>query len=103
MTTHVISQEERLAAAARGPADLVCLAAAPAFAIMAFLTGVLGGSPQDMLCADASPLSGMVPMYMLMSAFHSAPRLKLISKWRRGARRSRSGVRQIELRLPDRS
>ena len=29
--------------------------------------------------ARASPLSGMVPMYLLMSAFHSAPWLKLIS------------------------
>jgi hypothetical protein len=29
--------------------------------------------------ADASPLIGMVPMYLLMSAFHLAPWLKLIS------------------------
>jgi hypothetical protein len=106
MTTRTIAHEERLAPAARGAADWVCLAAAPTFAIMAFLTGVLGGGPQDMLCAsaqDASPLSGMVPMYMLMSAFHSAPWLKLISNWRRGARQSRSGARQIELGLPTRS
>jgi hypothetical protein len=27
----------------------------------------------------ASPLSGMVPMYVLMSAFHLAPWLKLVS------------------------
>ena len=68
--------------AARGAADWLCLAAAPTFAIMALLTGVLGGGPPDMLCSaaqDASPLSGMVPMYLLMSAFHSAPWLKLIS------------------------
>ena len=78
-------------AAAIGAADFLCLAAAPAFAIMALLTGVLGGGPQDMLCSaaqDASPLSGMVPMYLLMSAFHSAPWLKLISSRRSGARRS---------------
>jgi hypothetical protein len=70
-------------AAARGAADWLCLAAAPTFAIMALLTGVLGGGPPDMLCSaaqDASPLSGMVPMYVLMSAFHSAPWLKLISQ-----------------------
>jgi hypothetical protein len=41
---------------ARGPADWLCLAAAPTFAIMALLTGVLGGGPSDMLCSqDASP------------------------------------------------
>jgi hypothetical protein len=41
-----------------------------------------------MLCSaapDASPLSGMVPMYLLMSAFHSAPWLKLISGRRKAA------------------
>ena len=70
-------------AAAFGTADWLCLAAAPTFAIMAMLTGVLGGGPPDMLCSaaqDASPLSGMLPMYVLMSAFHSAPWLKLISQ-----------------------
>jgi hypothetical protein len=70
---------------------LVCLAAAPTFAIMALLTGVLGGGLPDMLCSAAqgvSPLSGMVPMYLLMSAFHSAPWLKLTSSQRSGARRS---------------
>jgi hypothetical protein len=68
-------------AAALGAADWLCLAAAPTFAIMALLTGIPGGGP-DMLCAgaqEASALSGMVPMYVLMSAFHSAPWLKLIS------------------------
>src|SRR6202163_4136679 len=72
-------------AAALGAADWLCLAAAPTFAIMALLTGVLGGGPPDTLCSaaqDASPLSGMVPMYLLMSAFHSAPWLKLISSRR---------------------
>jgi hypothetical protein len=47
---------------------------------MALLTYVLGGDA-DMMCAAAqsvAPLSGMVPMYLLMSAFHSAPWLKLI-------------------------
>lgn len=72
----------------RGAADWLCLAAAPTFAIMALLTGILGGGPPDMLCAaapEASPLSGMVPMYLLMSAFHAAPWLKLIA----GERHSR--------------
>jgi hypothetical protein len=78
-------------AAALGAADRLCLAAAPTFAIMALLTGVLGGGQMAMMCSatqDASPLSGMVPMYLLMSAFHLAPWLKLISSWRSGARRS---------------
>ena len=68
-------------AAAKSAADWLYLAAAPTFAIMALLTGVLGGAP-DMLCSaahGASPLSGMVPMYLLMSAFHLAPWLKMIS------------------------
>jgi hypothetical protein len=65
------------------------LAAAPIFAMMALLTGVLGGGV-DAICsvAGASPLGGMVPMYLLMSAFHSAPWLKLISNLRSGACRS---------------
>jgi hypothetical protein len=74
-------------AAALGGADWLCLAAAPTFAIMALLTAVLGGGPTDVLCSaqDASPLSGMAPMYVLMSAFHSAPWLKMISSRRVGA------------------
>ena len=41
---------------------------------MALLTALGGGGPLDMLCgADASPLTGMIPMYLLMSAFHAAP------------------------------
>ena len=76
--------------AALGTADWLSLAAAPTFAIMALLTGVHGGGALDMLCSasHASPLSGMVPMYVLMSAFHSAPWLKLISRRRSGARGS---------------
>ncbi|MFC5068454.1 hypothetical protein [Flaviflagellibacter deserti] len=62
-------------------ADLLNLAAAPTFAIMALLTGVPGHGAQEMLCSavDASPVSGMALMYGLMSAFHSAPWLRLIS------------------------
>ena len=64
---------------ALGAANWLSLAAAPTFAIMALLTAVLGGEP-DALCAamqGTSPLTGMVPMYLLMSAFHLAPWLKL--------------------------
>ena len=65
---------------------LLSLAAAPTFAIMALLT-LAGGSP-DMICSASqgvSPLSGMVPMYLPMSAFHLAPWLRLFSGGRGGA------------------
>jgi hypothetical protein len=81
------------AAAALGGADWLCLAAAPSFAIMALLTGVLGGGPSGMVCSaakDASALSGMVPMYVLMSACHMAPWLRLFSG-RRSCARDGSG------------
>jgi hypothetical protein len=66
----------------RGAAEFLSLAAAPTFAVMALLTAVAGGGPLAALCSaatDASPLTGMIPMYLLMSAFHTAPWLKLIS------------------------
>jgi hypothetical protein len=72
---------------ALGVADWLGLAAAPTFAIMALLTALPGGGPPAMICSgmqDGSPLSGMVMMYMLMSAFHSAPWLKLIFGGRSG-------------------
>ncbi len=69
------SCDDEGAAAALGKAKWLHLSAAPTFAIMALLTGVLGGDPMDMLCSAGygSPLNGMVPMYLLMSAFHLAP------------------------------
>ena len=89
MTTHMMemgaNRHESDGVAALGAADWLCLAAAPTFAIMALLTGVLGGGPMAMMCStapDASPLSGMAAMYLLMSAFHLTPWLKLISRRR---------------------
>ena len=69
-------------------ADVLYLAAAPTFAVMALLTS-FGGSPQA-LCsiAGGSPLGGMAPMYLLMSAFHLAPWLKLMAQRRIPDRRS---------------
>jgi hypothetical protein len=58
------------------------LAAAPTFAVMALLAGLHDSGMPDMLCSaahDTSVLNGMVPMYVLMSAFHSAPWLRLVS------------------------
>jgi hypothetical protein len=65
------------------------LAAAPTFATMALIAGLSDGGAMEMLCAHhgASPLTGMATMYLLMSAFHTAPWLKLILGARSGARR----------------
>lgn len=63
------------------------LGAAPTFALMAVLTGVIDHGAPEMLCSamsQTSALSGMVPMYVLMSVFHVAPWLKLIAGWRSG-------------------
>src|SRR5262249_16483872 len=73
-------------------ADWLGLAAAPTFATMALLTLAVGGQP-DIICSAAehtSPLSGMIPMYLLMSAFHSRPWLKQISSRRKRPRHGRS-------------
>jgi hypothetical protein len=61
-----------------GASGLLSFAAAPIFAIMALLTAV-DDSSLDVLCSTASPLSGMVVMYVLMSAFHLTPWLKLVA------------------------
>ena len=68
---------------------LLSLAAAPTFAIMALVTVIQGDGMQGMLCAarNASPLTGMATMYLLMGAFHLAPWLKLIVNRRGGADR----------------
>jgi len=70
-----------------GAANWLSLAAAPTFAGMAVLTAMDGGGPADILCSAArggSPIGGMLPMYILMSAFHVQPWLRLID-----ARRAR--------------
>ncbi len=67
------------------------LAAAPTFATMALLTATLGSGAPDLLCSamhHASSLGGMVPMYLLMSALHLSPWLKLVSRQRGVLRRS---------------
>jgi hypothetical protein len=73
-----------------GAALWLSLAAAPTFAFMALLTAVPGGGAPDMLCSaapGASPFTGMALMYLLMSAFHLGPWLKLIAS-RRNQRRN---------------
>ena len=80
----------RSCAAASGADGWLGLAAAPAFAVMAVLTGVPGGGA-EMICSAAhnvSPLSGMAPMYALMSAFHLTPWVTAIARRRSAAHRS---------------
>jgi hypothetical protein len=92
-------RDENANPAALGAADWLCLAAAPAFAIMALLTAA-GGSP-DMICSASpgvSPLGGMVPMYLLMSAFHLAPWLRLLSSGRGGVLSSAQGDGRLDRR-----
>ena len=80
MTRNAIGIREAELPVAQGIPEWLSLAAAPTFALMGLLTGLLGGGPQDGLCAhDGSPLGGMVVMYVLMSAFHAAPWLRLMS------------------------
>ena len=60
--------------------DALALAASPTFTVMAALSATTGGSIAEVLCtiAHASPLNGMATMYLLMSAFHLGPWLKLM-------------------------
>lgn len=78
--TGAVRYDDEGAAVVRGIIKWLSLAAAPTFAIMALLAAVTGSGPLESLCsAAASPVGGMVPMYLLMSAFHLPPWLKLIS------------------------
>jgi hypothetical protein len=70
------------AAIARVAADWLGLAAAPAFAMMALLIAVLGGGADPLCSAHGSLTTGMAPMYLLMSAVHVSPWLRLIGGWR---------------------
>jgi hypothetical protein len=81
------SRDDRLAA--RRALDWLSFGATPTFAVMAALTAVLGSGVHETSCSagsHTSALSGMVPMYVLMSVFHFAPWLKLISRRRSGPR-----------------
>ena len=84
MTCQSAETQQAMPHASTAMADALAIAAAPTFAMMALLTAVLGGGQDDMICstAHASSLSGMIPMYLLMSAFHLTPWLGLIVRWR---------------------
>jgi hypothetical protein len=71
----------RFDVASRSAADWLSLAAAPSFAVMALLTVILSdaqANTSSCLGMATSPLMGMAPMYLLMSAFHAAPWLRLL-------------------------
>lgn len=75
-------------------AGWLSLGAAPVFALMALWTGLSDQS--DRLCMSghgSAPLNAMALMYALMSIFHGAPWMKLISSRRIGARISRAHAR----------
>jgi hypothetical protein len=69
------------AGVARAAADLLGLVATPTFLMMALVTAVFGGGAEP-LCSTTQQewplISGMVPMYLVMGAFHSAPWLRLL-------------------------
>ena len=96
-SSDTIGHESRNAAT-RGAADwLFCLAAARTFSIMGVLRAFTAGD--DMICSgvpDAFPFDDMVTMYLIMSAFHLPPWLRLISG--RGGWSARSGSAASGLR-----
>jgi hypothetical protein len=65
------------------------LSAAPTFAFMAMWSAFFSGQPDMLYMAMqySSPMSGMTVMYLLMSAFHLSPWLKLIAGRRYASRR----------------
>lgn len=68
-------------------ATWLSLAAAPTFAIMALVTGVQEARQDAVLCSvlpAGSPVGAMAAMYLLMSAFHLPPWLRLAAS--RGGR-----------------
>ena len=61
-------------------ADTLILAAAPTFAVMAWLS--TGADPAGLLCSSTpagSAIDGMTLMYLLMSVFHAAPWMRRIA------------------------
>ena len=66
-------------ATARVAAEWLGLAAAPTFAAMALMTAAFGGGAEPLCSAHGSLMGGMAPMYLMMSAFHAGPWLRLIA------------------------
>jgi hypothetical protein len=98
------TESGRRSDAARGEVGWLGFAATPMFAVMALLTCASGNDAAMLLCSGGhgiSPLSGMAPMYVLMSTFHSMPWLNLISRWRDAATK-KAGSRPGRSAQPER-
>jgi hypothetical protein len=82
--------DDKVVAAATAVSKGLRFAAAPTFLIMALLTAMPDRGLPDAFCSAAgNPLpGGMAAMYSLMSAFHLAPWLKLLSRRRTVARQT---------------
>jgi hypothetical protein len=79
MSTISIGGGDHGAAIARVAADWLGLAATPTFATIALATVCVGGGAEPLCSARGSLIGGMAPMYLMMSAFHVGPWLRLIS------------------------
>jgi hypothetical protein len=69
--------------AGSGAARYLGLAAAPTFALMALWSAITTSGTPDPFCMamqNPSSLGGMTVMYLLMSAFHLTPWLRLVSR-----------------------
>lgn len=68
-------------------ADLLALAAAPVFAVMAIVTEASSGGGMEMPGhgAHGAPLSQMTTMYLLMAVFHAVPWVKRMRAGKRTA------------------
>jgi len=62
--------------------QFLLLAPTPTFALLALLSAGQESSLQSLLCSGGhgSPLTGMTAMYLLMSVFHAAPWLRMLSR-----------------------
>jgi hypothetical protein len=85
MSAISIDHESHGAGISRVAADWLGLAAAPAFTTMALMTFCPGAGMEPPLCSASGHgvlMSGMIPMYVLMSAVHVGPWLRLIAGWK---------------------
>ena len=80
MTTLTAAKERNARAwRARDTAGWIGLAAAPTFAVMAWITAT--DTSRIAICVSASgmpPIDGMAWMYLLMSLFHVSPWLRFV-------------------------